>query len=277
MSKGSSRKLPYGTWTPESGIRARGHRPMWHPSRRGNLTGVTLSVQTSPFTVVSPAAHSGRRPSVARQASLHQELFLAFRAVLGFGFRQAVNRRFSGRLVNRTTGAFDGQVGALQRGEADYVVGPLDVTLERSAAVGFTIPVHTLKRGLCYLPRERRNIDAWAFLDVVAVPARLAFAAALALTVVAFAAASKRPPGASLAESVGRVGILNLQLDYQEEGRVAASGRALKTVAALSAFLFFAHYHSVLTSLMTSGPPEPRIQSFEVNLLQQKRHDHESN
>ena len=107
--------------------------------RRANLKGAMLKITTlNDATAIMDSVYGP--PEQSKVSGMYGDLFMVLKNSLNFTFtlRKPIDDKYGGRDSSRKFG-WNGMIGDIAEGHADFGIGPFSSTLERNAIVNFSV------------------------------------------------------------------------------------------------------------------------------------------
>ena len=256
-------KIEIGIWVYLEEITFQSEKNRW--KRRNDLRGATFVngiINNGGFTQLIKD-DTGK---VVGSSGYFQEMlfYITERLNLNIIIREIPKERWR-QLEN---GSWTGGIGILQRKEADICSVGMGMKLERSTAVGFTLPTHRDIITLIAPSTEGISIDMWAYLEIFGVYQWLIFIALLVSFIIINTLFNMSPESSQTSRLSSALNAtmtaFMFVIQMGDHSKVKSPGKRILTLTtSMLALLMFVYYTTDIIAKMTSGPPSIHVKSFE--------------
>ena len=272
---GPNIQLDIGVWDKINGIRV--HRPLGRWDRRRDLkqTEITNSVYSSNNYVILIPEENCSYPAgafvedycnITQTDGFLQEKFFFITEGLNLSIKIEICPYEDLILED---GSWGGEIGVLERREADVFSRGLYLREERRAVIDFTLPISHDYDVLAYGIPKGRAPSMWAYINVFGVAQWAIFFAAL-MGIVLLMSTIHTISCQIEENSWTRNALSAIEMTFLfllQSGNHLNDGhfgtRILSISLSLLTLLFFVYYANDITADMTSGPPPIPIKNFE--------------
>ena len=172
------------------------------------------------------------------------------------------------RIEKLDNGSWTGDIGVLERKEADVCSAGIGIKMERSTSIEYPIPTYRGTVTLIATNPRGTAINMWAYLEVFGVTQWCIFIALIVSFIVidtlfhTLNQENQHSPNISYALSATMTAFLFI-IQLGENNVKNLGKRMLTFTTSLLTLLMFVYYTTDITAIMTSGPPGIPIRNFE--------------
>ena len=272
---GPSIKVDIGKWNYENGFILTKSMNRWE--RRTDLQGTRF---LNCFALNPPSAEFIKDKNgniIGSKGSFQDRLFyITDRLNLTI---ETIEAQWVNKLLDN--GSWTGQIGFLQRQEADVVTTNLGINSQRSTVIDFPMQIILSKFALCAIISTKGvSPNMWVYVNVFGFNQWMIFIILLILIVIGLTVihtlsddqsgrefgtkrgSSKNYRLDSASSALAMVFLFTVQMGSHTNSKQLAP-RLLTLTMSILTLLFFVFYAGDITAKMTSGPPEIPIRTFE--------------
>ena len=241
-----------GTYNQSHGIQVP-EPDIW--TRRSNLRGVHLVNGVMFWRAFNIVKTDSNGNIIEVDGPMHTILkHLASKLNFTFANVQSRDRKWGKAAGNES----DGFVWDQMDGYMDICTGGLTISLQRSEAIDFSIPIATGYTTLIIPKTQGRQTQFWVYLEIFPTHVWICIMITGLLLGIAF---SLTQPGFPFMKGLAFAGLQVLQIGGTWPMK-KLSGKILFVTCCSFAYLIFTYYTSDLTARITSGPPQNAINSL---------------
>ena len=264
----------FGNWTEGAGFAV--EEPiLWE--RRSDLMGAVVRVASVDLPPLHSFIYEGDKANEAKDNIIGGEGFFIqpinfLAAALNFTiqFNFSVDGKFGGQ---NDDGSWNGMIGMLVDGTTDIACAALTRTMDRDNVAPFSITIYEEESTLAAPIKETKATNVWVYMEIFpkvtwAIIGSMFVALAIGFIVIKFSSnnyihGNNDSEELNLFECMGLAAFPStMELPFNI-GMNQLSSRIIFVFAGFATFVLYAHYEANLTAMMTSGPKETSIKSFD--------------
>ena len=261
----------FGNWTEGAGFTT--EEPiLWE--RRSDLMGAVVRVASVDLAPLHSFIYEGDKPNEAKDNIIGGEGFFiqpinylaeALNFTIQFNF--SVDGKFGGQ---NDDGTWNGMIGMLVDGTTDIACAALTRTMDRDNVAPFSITIYEEESTLAAPIKDTKATNVWVYMEIFpkvtwAIIGSMFVAVAIGFIVIKFSNNTyiNASEELNLFECMGLAAFPSTMEFPINIGMNLLSSRIIFLFAGLATFVLYAHYEANLTAMMTSGPIETSIKSFD--------------
>lgn len=263
VKSGPPIRIELGNWVNQDGFSFKSQKNRW--KRRTDLKGATFINGLLDYGTWAELIKDDAGNVIGSSGYFQDMLFYIIQHLnLKVEHREIPNEKLE-KLEN---GSWTGDIGVLQRKEADVCSAGIGIKIERSSAIEYPMPTYRDTVTLIAANSQGTAINMWAYLEVFGVTQWCIFIALLfsfvAIDTIFYNLSQQNPHSPHISSAITATITAFLFTIQLGENNVKNLGKRMLTLTiSMMTLLMFVYYTTDITAEMTSGPPGIPIRNFE--------------